>query len=233
MIARLRTRLEGQDPEGGLTLAELMVASFLTLLILVMVGTMFANTAQLTASANQNRNSTSAASNMQNEFRNVIGLAAQIPVSGSSVPLPPISLTTLPTASSLVIYALIDTTDPANPAPTRVTFTVNAAGTLVESRCVAKLTSGYWTFTSCASTSTRKLGGAITAPTGSQLPLFTYLDGNDTVLPLSAGSLPAASAKLVASITVSVKVLAPGAKTAPVYLSSTIGMPNIGLQQGS
>lgn len=229
MIARLTRRLSAQDAESGLSLTELLVASFLTLLIMAMVGTMFANTAQITSTATQNRNSTSVASNIQTELRTVIGLAVQVPVNGSNVPLPAVSSGT---NGKLVIYSLINVTDPTNPAPTRVTLD-SGSGSLVETRCVAKSASGFWSFSSCASTSTRMLGGVITAPSGSQLPLFTYLDATGGTLALSAGALPAASLPLVASIMVSVKVLATGSKTPPVYLSSNVGMPNIGLQQGS
>ncbi|MFC5502765.1 PilW family protein [Lysinimonas soli] len=227
MIHRMKVRLAHED--HGLSLTELLVASMLTLLIIVMVGTMFANTAQLTSNATQNRNSNTVASNIANELRTVIGLAVQVPVSGSTTPLPAVSSGS---DSVLVIYSLVDVTDPSNPAPTRVTFD-SSTGSLIESRCVGKSVSGFWTFSSCASSSTRNLGGVITAPTPSQLPLFTYVNGTGGALALAAGSLSSASLPLVASITVSVKVQAPGSKTAPVYFSSNVGMPNIGLQQGS
>lgn len=227
MIRRLRARLARDD--RGLSLTELLVASMLTLLILAMVGTMFANTAQLTSNATQNRNSNTVASNIANELRTVIGLAVQVPQLGSTTPRPAVNSGS---NGTLVVYALVDVTDPSNPAPTRVTFD-SSSGDLIESRCVGQYVSGFWSFSSCASSSTRNLGGVISAPTGSQLPLFTYLDGTGGTLALSAGSLPSASLPLVASITVSVNVLAPGSETAPVYLSSNIGMPNIGLQQGS
>ena len=226
MIRRMRSRFAHDD--RGLSLTELLVASMLTLLILAMVGTMFANTAQLTSNATQNRNSNTVASNIANELRAVIGLAVQVPASGSTTPLPAVGSGS---NGTLVIYALVDVVDPNNPAPTRVTFD-STSGNLIETSCVGKSVSGFWTFSSCASSSTRNLGGAITAPTPSQLPLFTYLDGSGGALALSGGSLPSASLPLVASVTVSVKVLATGSKTAPVYFSSNIGMPNIGLQQG-
>lgn len=231
MIRRLRLRLATGDADRGLSLTELVVAAALSLLILAMVGTVFAQTAQLTSSATQNRDSNTVASNIAGELREVIGLAIQIPVQGSSTPLPAIKSGT---ATSLVINALVDVADPANPAPTQVTFAVDAAtGMVTESRCVAKSVSGFWTFTSCASTSTRKLGGAIVAPGSGQSPLFSYLDGSGGTVAFAGGSLPATSLTNVASIIVSVKILAAGSKTAPVYLSSNIGMPNVGLQQGN
>jgi hypothetical protein len=229
MIRRLRVRLETGDAERGLSLTELVVAAALSLLILTMVGTVFAQTAQLTASATQNRNSNTVASNIAGELRTVIALAVQVPVQGSSTPLPAIKSGT---AGKLEIYSLIDVTDATNPAPTLVTFD-SAGGIMVESRCVGKATSGFWTFTTCASTSTRKLGGVITAPSAGQSPLFSYLNGGGAPVALAAGALPPTSLASVASVTVSVNVLADGSKTAPVYLSSNIGMPNVGLQQGT
>ncbi len=229
MIRRIRTRLGVGHTEDGLSLVELIVASMLTLLILAMVGAMFANTAQLTAKATQNHDSNTVAANVQSELRTVIGLAVQLPVSGSTNGLPPVSSGT---NGKLVINSLINVTDPVNPAPTRVTFD-STSGDLVVTRCVGKSVSGFWTFTSCASSTTTDLGGVIIASSGSQAPLFSYLDANGSTIGLAAGALPPTSLPNVVSITVSINVRAPGSKTAPVYLSSNVGMPNIGLQKGT
>ena len=41
---------------------------------------------------------------------------------------------------------------------------------------MATASGAFWVFSSCASTLTRTVGGAIVAPTASQNSLFTYLD---------------------------------------------------------
>jgi hypothetical protein len=134
------------------------------------------------------------------------------------------------TATQLVIYAFVDTTSPVNPAPSRVTLDIGS-GSLVDSRCVATSTSGFWTFGTCSSTSTRTVAGTFVAPVAGQNKLFTYLDANGNVLALNgSGVLPSASIPLVGSIIISVNLLAPGARNGPVYLQAKTGMPNVGIQ---
>jgi hypothetical protein len=220
---RLRAR---HDDESGIGLIELLVASLIGLILMAAVGAAFIQTGKVTNMTIQNRSSTGSASNAMQEINEVIRLATPITVAGQQQATPAIYSAT---TTKLVIYSLVDVTDPSNPAPSRVTLDTTS-GSLVDSRCQGVLTNGFWTFTTCASTSTRNIAGTFVAPTGSQYPLFTYLSGSGAQLPLSSGVLPSTSYGSVGSIIVGVNLRAPGAKTSPVYLESKTGMPNVGLQ---
>jgi hypothetical protein len=229
MIRALRNRIvarRGAAADEGVTLTELLVAASLSLLVLTMVAAMFIQTAQMTASATQNRNSTTVASTAAADIANVIRLATTIQVKNSVVPLPAI---VSGTGSTLSVYSLVDTTS-ANPAPSLVTFDGTGAE-LKETRCPGTLAGGFWTFSGCT-TSTRNLGGSIIAPASGESPLFSYRAGDSTPIALVSGSLPAASLPNVASIVVSIKIQAVGSHTGPAYLTSAVGMPNVGLDQG-
>ena len=74
MIRALRHRIAPRHDtaDDGVTLTELLVAASLSLLVLTMVAAMFIQTAQMTASATQNRNSTTVASTAAADISNVI-----------------------------------------------------------------------------------------------------------------------------------------------------------------
>ncbi len=226
MINFLRRRLRAHDDDAGLGLIEILVASALGLLLMAAVGSAFISTSKVTTLTLQNRNSAGAAANAMQDINEVVRLATPISVSGQSTSTPAVVSAT---ATKLVIYSLVDVTNTTNPAPSLVTLDTSS-GSLVDTRCVGTLTSGFWTFGTCASTSSRTIAGTFVAPSSGQNSLFTYLNSTGATLALSSGSLPAASIPLVASIIVSVNMQAPGSKTSPVYLQSKTGMPNVGLQ---
>lgn len=228
MMRSLARRARVVDNENGLGLIEILVASIIGLLLMTAVGAAYINTIKITNYTVQNRNSTQAAANAMQEIIEVVHLATPIAVQGPPTTTTPAIVSA--TQTKLVIYSLVDVTNNTNPAPSRVTLDISS-GSLVDSRCVATSSSGFWVFTTCASTSTRTVAGVFVAPTGTQNYLFTYLDAGGNVLALSGGTLPAASIPLVGSIIVSVNMLAPGAKNGPTYLQSKTGMPNVGIQQ--
>jgi hypothetical protein len=162
------------------------------------------------------------------DLSEVVRLATPIAVQGQSTATPAVVSAT---ATKLVIYSLVDVTNTTNPAPSRVTIDTSS-GTLIDTRCQGTLVNGFWTFTTCASTTVHTIAGTFVAPGAGQNALFTYLGSTGSVLALSGsgGSLPAASIPAVASIIVSVNLQAPGSKTNPVYIQSKVGMPNVGLQ---
>ncbi|MDP9028794.1 MAG: hypothetical protein M3N46_14800 [Actinomycetota bacterium] len=210
---------------------ELMIAMIITAVILALVASFFIQVTKVTSSSVQTGNSSAVASNAMYEIANVVHQATTIPVSGGA----PLYAISSATASSLVVYSYVDVATSASPAPTRVTFSVtpaigNSNASLVETRCVATASGTFWTFTSCASTLTRNIGGTIIAPTAGQNSLFTYLDSTGNTVALVSGSVPTSSLANIASVTVSVNVQAAGSATAPVYLTSNVGMPNLGLQ---
>jgi hypothetical protein len=229
MIRALRRRLGSRPSDAGLTLTELVVAASISLLVLTMVGAMLIQTANLTANAVQNRNSTTVASTAIAAISKSIRLATtvQMQVSGKGAVQPAV---VSGTATTLTVYSYVDT-DAANPVPSRVTF--DGTGTeLKETRCVGTQVSGFWSFSACTPT-VRNLGGSIIAPAVGEDPLFVYRGADGTVIPLVSGSLPPASLPSVASVLVSMKIQAVDSKTGPAYLTSDVGMPNIGLTQGT
>ena len=229
MMRAIRRRLAG-PADAGISLVELIVSIFISSIILTMVASFFIQTTNVTASAVQTRNSTSVASNSMNELSAVVRLATTVPVSGSTVPLAAINYAS---ASKVVIYALVDVANAISPVPTQVTFD-SSTGNLIETRCLGTVGgTGFVTFGTCAATSSRNLGGTFVAPVSPENSLFTYLDSNGAPIALSGGVIPSASLATIASIIVSVKVLAPNSKNAPVYLTSNVGMPNLGLQNAS
>ena len=236
MIRRLSRRLRVVDNEDGLGLVEILVASLLGLLLMAAVGAAFMNTVKITNFTIQNRSSTQTAADAMQEIIEVIHLATPIAVSGQVANTPAV---VFGGQTDLQLYSLVDTTDPVNPAPSRVTFDIQA-GNLVDTRCVGIQNNGFWTFSTCGSTSKRTIAGTFVPPSGTQNYLFTYLDANGNVLPLTGSGtacggyappcLPASSLPLVGSIIASVNLLAPGATNGPAYLQSKTGMPNVGVQ---
>jgi type II secretory pathway pseudopilin PulG len=228
LIARLHHRLRAEG-ERGLTMVELLVAAIITGFILVLVATFFVQVTRVTTTSVQTGNSSQIASTAMFEISNVIHQATTIPVNGGS----PLVAVNTANINKLVIYALVDVDTSTNPVPSRVTFDASS-GEIIETRCAATASGAFWTFSTCSSTKTRDIGGVVQAPNVTMTPpqntLFSYLDSNGNPIALSSGSVPPASIPSIASIQVSVNILAPKSTTAPVYITSNVGMPNLGLQ---
>lgn len=222
----IRTRLRRlRDDASGMSLVELLVSCGLSILIMVMIATMFIQVTKITTASNQTHNSNGVVANVSNELSAVLRVATTLAISNVATPDPAI---VSGTRSAVTLYSLSNTSA-TNPAPVRVTFTLSSTGRVTEDRCVGVASGAYWTFGSCASTSTRVLGDGILAPTGVTNQLFTYNDVNGSPILIGTGSLTAAQRALVASITVNVRAQAPGSSTAPVLVSNTVVLRNLGL----
>jgi Tfp pilus assembly protein PilW len=227
MIRRIARRL--RDDQAGISLTELIVTMALTLLIMTMVATMFVQSSRITTASNQTRNSNGVASNVANEITAVLHTAVKLPKLNVITPLPAI---VSGTRSSMVLYALSNTTA-SDPAPVKISFTLDATNTVTEVRCKGTSSNGYWTFDSCATTATRKLGVGVLPP--STTPghivdqLFTYYDVNHVAISIGTGSLSDTDRPKVASIGVVVTAQAVGSKTDPVVISNTVVLRNLGL----
>jgi Tfp pilus assembly protein PilW len=218
-----------RDDASGLSLVELLVSLGLSLLMLIMVATMFIQVTKITKASNQTHNSNGVAANVANELSAVLRVATTLAKLNVATPDPAI---VAGTRSSVTIYSLSNTSA-TNPAPVRVTFTLSAAGRVTEDRCIGVASGAYWTFGSCASTSTRILGDGIIAPSGVTNQLFTYLDVNNNPILIGTGSLTAAQRALVAKIVVIVRAQAPGSETDPVLVKNTVVLRNLGLESDS
>ncbi len=221
-----------RDDASGMSLVEVLVSSSLGIVVMAMIATMFIQVTQITSASNQTHNSNDVASNVANELSAVLRVATNLAKNNVATPDPAI---VAGTRSSVTIYSLSNTSA-TSPAPVRVAFTLSAAGRVTESRCMGVASGAYWTFGSCASSSSRVLGDGILAPTGVTDQLFTYNDVNGTPILLSGGgtgSLTTAQRALVASITVTVRAQAPGSESAPVLVENTVVLRNLGLDSST
>ena len=190
MIRALSRRLsKGASDDAGLSLTELLVAMMISSMVLVMVGAMFINVAEVTTNSNATTTRSSDAANIMDEVSRVIRTASNNAVSTSVQSDPAIVSAT---ATALTLYSYIDAS-PANPAPTKVTFRFDAQNRMVEDRVAATVSANYWVFTGTATT--RTLGGPVTTA-----GTFTYLDSTGAVLPIATGGLTLAQRALVASV---------------------------------
>lgn len=219
----IRDCLRRQD--AGLSLVELLVGMGLTTLLMILVGSMFVQLTKITTNSTTSQNTTQVASNAANTISSVLGTATTVATSTSVTPA-----IVSGTRSSLTLYSYAST-DALDPAPVRVAFTLDASAKLTDTRCTAKRTGGYWTFTTCAASSTRTVAMGLQAPstTPAVNPLFTYLDASGQPIVIGTGSLTAANLTQVASIVVEVTVITGSPTSRPTVIRNTIVLRNLGL----
>jgi Tfp pilus assembly protein PilV len=214
--------------ESGLSMSELLISMLLTMGILVMVTSMFIQTTRITSASIQTRNSNGIAANVANEISAVLRVSTTLAVPNTT-PAPAVAAGT---RSSVSVYAYSNTSA-SDPAPVKVTFTLDALNRVQETRCVGSSSGGYWSFNTCASTSSRYLGQGILPPTGVTNQLFTYLDANNNPILIGTGALTLADREDVTSILVIVRAQPTTSKTDPVVIQNTIVLRNLGLDSGS
>jgi Tfp pilus assembly protein PilW len=234
MMRRALRRLRGDD--SGLSLAELLVSGLLTICIMAMIGTMFIQTAKITANSTQTTKSNNVASNVANGITSVLRVATKLAKSGQAVPDPAIVEAGRET---LTIYSLSNTSA-SNPSPVRVKYSVTPVNpsdstedrSVVEERCTSTSSNGFWVFGSCTVTS-RNLGGSLTATTGVSDQLFRYYAANGDEILVAAGLMSAADRARVSSINVYVSVKAQGSNTKQTVISNRVVLGNLGLDSNS
>ena len=209
--------------DEGMSLVELMVAMLVTGIVLAILGNLFVQVTSAATAANTARASVGTASTAMNAMAKVIRQASPNAIAASTTPDPAV---VSGTANALTVYSYVDTSATA-PAPTKVTYTVNSANYLVETRVAAVASGSYWGFT--GATSTRTIAGPLTT-TG---PMFAYQDATGATLPIAAGGLTAAQrAQVVAvAITVTVPNTVRGGSD-PIVLTNTVVLQNVALAQG-
>jgi hypothetical protein len=227
MIGRMLRRVRRDD--SGVSLTELLVASTLTVLVMAMIGTMFVQVTRITKDSNDTQIFNGLASNAANELSAVLRVATTHPIANVATAEPAI---VSGTRSVLTIYSLSNTS-PTSPAPVKVTFTLDSTGKITEDRCSGTANNGYWTFTTCSSTSSRSFGKGILLPTGVSDQLFTYLDVNGDPILIGTGSLTLAQRAQVAAITITIRVQTAGSSTGAVLVSNKVVLRNLGLDTGT
>lgn len=214
MRARLRHVLGG-GADVGISLTELVVVMMVTSLVLTLMGGFFINIVGAVTVAQKSREGVGSASNALDEVAKVVRSGAAIQT--ATDPIPAVGVGSTGTAMTVISYADADS---ALPAPAMVTFSLNAAGDLVEQRVAGVNTSGYWAFTG---TTTRR---TFTGPFSSAAGFFVYRDAGGTqIAPTSA-----ALAVRVTQVEVTFTVPHQGrGGDDPVTVTTTALMPNLGL----
>lgn len=225
MIRAIRARMHRNDPDAGFSLVELLVASFVSLLMLSLIGVMFAQITRLSANAQSTKTATGVASTVMTEVAGVVRQATQV-TTAAGVTEGGVVLGS--TSSTLIVdtYAGATVTPGlASIVPTQVTFTVNGSGNLLEQRVLGALAGGYYGFS--GTSTTRTVNGATGLTVG-----YVYLAGSTPVTSASTG-LTAAQAATVTAVTVTVtasNTVSTGSD--PVQLVNQVTMPNIAIVNG-
>jgi len=235
MMARLHRRLAAaRAADEGVTLIELMVAAFLSTLILVAMCTMFVVVARQTVASQGVRLSTADASNIVNVISTTIRASINNAVSGSDTPDPAV---VSGSSSSLVVISYTDA-GPSFQTPLQIRYRI-VSGRMTEERWQPTIVQGYAVFPALTATpyQTRTLGNVVVNT--ALEPLFRYynsagteLTPGITVSPCSVASpcLSLAQRQATTSVKFDVKVLAQNSQQV-VEVQNNVGMPNMALTQ--
>jgi len=221
----IRRRLDAARNEEGISLIELMVASFLSLLILVAVCSMFIMVAKQTVISQGTRLSTADASNIVNVVSTTIRASINNAVQGSDTPDPAIVSAT---PSALVIISYTDA-GPSFQTPLEIRYQI-VGGRMTEDRWKPTVVNGYAVFpaTNTAPYQSRTLGNVVVNTAAE--PLFRYYDSTPTEQVPGSNGLTLAQRQATTSVTFDVKVLAQNSQQV-VEIQNNVGMPNMALSQ--
>lgn len=224
----LRPAKRMKNDETGIGLVEILVAMLIFGIVLTLVTGMFMSATRVVNTGTSVNTSTKAASLGLNELSRAIRFAASNPVSGQALNDPALVVAK---KDLVTVISYLDV-DPANPKPVKIAFTIDSQLRLIEVRYPAyELSKGFWGFKTTAE-STKILTGALIAPTGTEAPLFTYLDANNNPLVVPTSGLTSAQLQLVAAVKVSIKLKSDDATAGnPVQFESVIGIPNLGINR--
>lgn len=225
-MIEFRRRLEAaRDSEEGVSLIELMVAAFLSTLIMAAISTMFIVVAKQTVVSQGTRLSTADASNIVNVVSTTIRASINNAVQGSDTPDPAI---VSGTSSTVVVISYTDA-GPSFETPLQIRYQI-VGGRMTEDRWQPSIVQGYAVFPAVTTTpyQTRTLGNVVVNT--ALEPLFRYYDsaGNE-LIPGSTG-LSLAQRQATVSVKFDVKVLANNSHEV-VEVQNDVGMPNMALTQ--
>lgn len=173
-LLKLRTALKKDD--HGISLAELLVGFFVSLLLLTMVGGFFAAVARGTQGAAVADVNTRAMSTAMGTMVQYLHAATPLPVQGQAQPS---AAFTSANATDVTFYAYVNLNSTAA-QPVKVRFYLDANGMLDEQQWAStcNATTGYCTFSSTVSKQFT-LGGPVASKTidstpTNPIPLFQY-----------------------------------------------------------
>ena len=228
MISGRRAMHKLRDNQSGISMVELLVSMIILGMILALITGMYISTSRVVATGTSVNTSTKAASVGLNELSRAIRFAASHPVSGQALDDPAFVVA----KKDLLTVTGYFNVDSANPKPTKLAFTIDAQGRLIEVRYDSYVvSSGFWAFKTTAA-STQILTGALIPPTGSEPQLFTYLDSNNAPLTMPTTGLTSSQLPTVASVQIYFKLKSDASVTGnPVAFQSVVGVPNLGISR--
>lgn len=217
-----------RDGQSGISMVELLVAMVIVGIVLTLITGMFVSTSRVVSTGTSVNTSTKAASLGITELSRALRFAASNPVSGQALDDPAFVVAK---KDLLTVTSYIDV-ETANPRPTKLAFTIDGQGRLIEVRYDSyEVSSGFWAFDATPS-ATRILTGALIPPSGTEPELFTYLDSTNSPLTMPTTGLTAAQLPLVASVQVYFKLKSDDVRAGnPVAFKSVIGVPNLGINR--
>jgi len=225
MMTTLHRRLAAARSEEGITLVELMVAAFLSTLIMVAMSAMFIIVAKQTVASQGTRLSTADASNIVNVVSTTIRASINNAVQGTDTPDPAI---VSGTSAAVIVISYTDA-GPSFQTPLQIRYQI-VGGRMTEDRWKPTMVSGYAVFPAVTTTpyQTRTLGNVVINT--ALEPLFRYYNAAGTELIPGSTGLTLAQRQAAASVKFDVKVLAQNSHQV-VEVQNNIGMPNMALTQ--
>lgn len=221
-LGQLRRRVRGERPDAGVSLAELLVVSLVSSILLAALGVLFSGSLQATRRASTHTAATAEARLAMDAMARRLRVVVRPPTSTTAPPF------TEATATSMTFWAsLVTTASTADPAPSQVRYWVDAT-----SRCLRE------TITTPSTGASRTQCLAF----GDVAPVFTYYQVAKrptliapspsavptTPLPLTSTGLSATDAARVGSVEISLSVKDPRAAAAnkPVNVSTRVLLVN-------
>lgn len=230
MRALARLRREDQ----GLSLAELIVAMSVTVLLLAMAGAFFASVTRASTTTTGVDSNTRVASTAMREMQRMFRVASNNPVASGVDTQYAFQYAS---ATSVRFFAYINLNSAVDVQPVEVQFTLNASkGTITETKWNGTATDASKSYFEFPRATTATLGNTPTSTltlASSVVPtaLFTYRDAGGNPLMPGATGLSAADLQSVRSVTVALTVgereAAKPSAANNVSLTSTVGMPNL------
>lgn len=235
-MIRLAVRI--RRDERGISLAELLVAMSVGILVLAMVGAFFVSVSRASTTTTGVDANTRSASTAMRQIERMLRVSSNNPVSSG---IDTQYAFQYASATSVRFFAYINLNSAVEVQPVEVQYTLDTTrGVLVESKwngTPTDATKSYYDFPrattatlAAAPTASITLAGSVVRTT-----LFSYADAGGAPLTPGAAGLSAAQLQAVRSVTVTLTVgesdLSKPSSANNVTLTSTVGMPN--LQFGS
>jgi prepilin-type N-terminal cleavage/methylation domain-containing protein len=222
-LGRRLRRLVDQ-PDRGISLAEMLVAMALFAVLIALTGGFAVSAYRASAQSSTIDTATRTATVGMTDLTRTIRAATNNPVSTSNLAD---SAFVTATDQVLRIYAYVNLTS-SEEKPVMVEFKV-ADGKLVETQWASyDLGKGYWGFQSTPS-SVRTVASPVVGPAQGGPALFRYVDSTGATMSLAGGSVPTANVRGIAAVQVSLQVGSSTDLAKSTVLTNTVGLPNLTL----